>query len=555
MPKPLIRCAIYTRKSTEDGLEQEFNALDAQREACLAYIASQRAEGWRAVPGRYGDGGLSGGTLERPALNALLTEVSEGRVDRIVVYKIDRLTRSLRDFAKIVDVLDKAGASFVSVTQSFNTATSMGRLTLNMLLSFAQFEREVTAERIRDKVAASKRKGLWMGGAVPYGYVVRDKALYADPETAEHVQSFYRLYLELGSLSAVAGHQDVSQLRTRILHRRDGTQTGVKPFSTAHIHRLLSNPIYTGHIPHKGEVFEGQHDGIIDQEIWDHVQAKLASSASRPKGSKNRRSKALLAGKLIGPDGVSLTPTHTIKNGRTYRYFVSRHPVALDPQDNLIPVRLPEHQVATTLKAILSRHFRKEQLASSLTDKPTALELQQFAASLERLAKLCDESSDADDWAHLIKTARFDLEAVSATLDRVVLATSLRIAPDRLREQSLLVGEASILKRRGHELRILTGLKHTNPDPTLVDNLLKAQSWYQSIREGKQVAEIARDEGVGASRIRYLMPLAFLSPRNVKKAVAGEHPVWFTTQYVKKNGLPADWRKQDALLKASFRLD
>ena len=227
----------------------------------------------------------------------------------------------------------------------------------------------------------------------------------------------------------------------------------------------------------------------------------------------------------------------------------------MDPQDNLIPVRLPEHQVASTLKAILSRHFRKEQLASSLTDKPTALELQQFAASLERLAKLCDESSDADDWAHLIKTARFDLEAVSATLDRVVLATSLRIAPDRLREQSLLVGEASILKRRGHELRILTGLQHTNPDPTLVDNLLKAQSWYQSIREGKQVAEIARDEGVGASRIRYLMPLAFLSPRIVKMVVAGEHPVWFTTQYVKKNGLPADWRKQDALLKASFRLD
>src|ERR1700732_3481900 len=280
VPKPQ-RCAIYTRKSTEHNLDLEFNSLDAQREACEAYIKSQEHEGWRLVPDRYNGGGLSGASLDRPALQKLLADVRAGKITIVVVYKVDRLTRSLADFAKLVELFDEHQVSFVSVTQSFNTTTSMGRLTLNVLLSFAQFEREVTGERIRDKIAASKRKGIWMGGVVPLGYRVENRALHVVEEHAVFVRDLYRRYLEIGSVvrfKAMLDHEDA-----RLPFRTDGTgkTIGGGLISRGHLYKILSNPIYLGRLTHKGQVHDGLHDPIVDQETWDRVQRLLEEHAQR----------------------------------------------------------------------------------------------------------------------------------------------------------------------------------------------------------------------------------------------------------------------------------
>jgi site-specific DNA recombinase len=264
-----FRCAIYTRKSTEEGLEQDFNSLDAQRESCAAYILSQASLGWKALSKHYDDGGISGGTMERPALQDLLADIKSGKIDVVVVYKIDRLTRSLMDFARIVEVFDDHKVSFVSVTQQFNTLSSMGRLTLNVLLSFAQFEREVTAERIRDKIAASKRKGMWMGGAVPLGYRVDNRKLVIHPQESETVCQIFRLYLDTGSVRRLKEKLDELGILTGTRARRDRPSSGGKPFSRGQLYWLLSNPIYAGDIRHKDKIAKGQHQAIIDRELWD----------------------------------------------------------------------------------------------------------------------------------------------------------------------------------------------------------------------------------------------------------------------------------------------
>lgn len=317
-----ICCAIYTRKSSEEGLQQEFNSLDAQREACASYITSQKHEGWVLLPEHYDDGGLSGGSMQRPALHSLMRAVDEGLVDQIVVYKIDRLTRSLADFAKLVDRLDAAQASFVSVTQSFNTSTSMGRLTLNVLLSFAQFEREVTAERIRDKIAASKRKGLWMGGSVPLGYNADGRTLVINAEDAKTITALYALYETHGTTAKVKQVADRSGLTTRA---KDKGRTG-RAFDQSHIHYILTNPVYAGRIRHKKMTYDGQHQAIIEPQRWDRIQIKLQKQARKPRGSKSSKSDGLsLKGKLFDEKDVRLTPTHSNKQGRRYRYYTSHH--------------------------------------------------------------------------------------------------------------------------------------------------------------------------------------------------------------------------------------
>src|ERR1700729_979992 len=288
--KPVIRCAIYTRKSSEEGLEQSFNSLDAQRESSEAFILSQRQEGWRVVPTRYDDGGYSGGTLERPALQRLLKDVEEGKVDTIVVYKVDRLTRSLADFAKIVEALDARGVSFVSVTQQFNTTTSMGRLTLNVLLSFAQFEREVTGERIRDKIAASKKKGMWMGGVVPLGYRVEDRALHIVEDHAGIVRSLFRRYLEAGSVARLKQQLDAEDFQLPVRINGGGRSTGGGLFSRGHIYKILSNPIYVGRIAHKGQVHEGQQAPIVTQDLWNNVRQSLADHLGSARTNRTRQS-------------------------------------------------------------------------------------------------------------------------------------------------------------------------------------------------------------------------------------------------------------------------
>ena len=318
--KRTIRCAIYTRKSSEEGLEQEFNSLDAQYEACSAYIVSQKSEGWKRTPVRYDDGGISGGTLERPALRRLLADIEAGRVDLVVVYKIDRLTRSLMDFSKLVERFDKSSCSFVSVTQAFNTSTSMGRLTLNVLLSFAQFEREVTAERIRDKIAASKKKGMWMGGIPPVGYKRKDKELIIDPDGAKVVNKIFAIYLEVKCLNKLKREVDKLGYETR----PSRTGTIPRPYSRGHLYNMLCNPVYIGEIRHKDQRYAGRHEGIVDREIWGRVQGLLENGSQRVRGKgRQAADRSPLTGRVFDETGDRLTPTYSKKKDRRIRYFVS----------------------------------------------------------------------------------------------------------------------------------------------------------------------------------------------------------------------------------------
>lgn len=312
--KRKLRCAIYTRKSSNEGLEQEFNSLHAQREACEAFISSQRSEGWVPVRDHYDDGGISGGTLERPALQRLLQDVEDGLIDVVVVYKIDRLSRSLADFAKLVESFEGNDVTFVSVTQSFNTTSSMGRLTLNILLSFAQFEREVTAERIRDKFRASKAKGMWMGGNVPLGYDAKDRKLVINNTEAETVRHVFQRFTEVGSGTLLAKELRAAGITTK---------TG-RPIDKKYIHRMLRNRHYLGQIVHKRESHPGLHEAIIPQDLWDKVHAILAESPRKRAAHTRAETPALLKGLLFGPDGAAFSPTHTRKNSKLYRYYVSQ---------------------------------------------------------------------------------------------------------------------------------------------------------------------------------------------------------------------------------------
>jgi site-specific DNA recombinase len=323
--KHRIRCAIYTRKSTEEGLDMEFNSLDAQREACESFIDSQRHEGWLLVPDYYDDGGFSGGSMERPALNRLVQDIEKGMVDTVVVYKVDRLSRSLADFAKLIDLFDQNKVSFVSVTQQFNTTTSMGRLTLNILLSFAQFEREVIGERIRDKLAASKRKGMWMGGVTPLGYEVRDRHLHIREEEAKQVRTIFDLFLMLKSVTRVARELPDHGIVSRRRVSRNGRAFGGTPLDKGAIYKILSNPIYIGKIRHKQEVYDGRHEGIIDQVTWDKVRTLLAESPRTRSVATKRRTRAVLCGVLkCGGCMSSMTPVHTRKKGgKLYRYYAA----------------------------------------------------------------------------------------------------------------------------------------------------------------------------------------------------------------------------------------
>jgi site-specific DNA recombinase len=313
-PRQKFRCAVYTRKSSEEGLELEFNSLDAQREACEAYVASQRAEGWLLVADRYDDGGFSGGTLERPALKRLRADIEAGKVDVVVVYKIDRLSRSLMDFSRLVEVFDQHKVTFVSVTQSFNTTTSMGRLTLNVLLSFAQFEREVIGERIRDKFAASRKKGMWMGGWAPLGYEVRDRKLVVNAADAKLVRSIFQRFLKTGSATRLARELIAENVRNKY----------GKLIDKGILYKMLSNPVYVGVAVHKGVSYPGEHVRIIDHKVWDKVQARFQQNPRKRAGATRAQTPALLKGIIFGPTGAGMSPTHTRKNGRLYRYYLSQ---------------------------------------------------------------------------------------------------------------------------------------------------------------------------------------------------------------------------------------
>ncbi|WBL32179.1 recombinase family protein [Sinirhodobacter sp. HNIBRBA609] len=387
MTKPIIRklrCAVYTRKSSEEGLEQEFNSLHAQREACEAYIASQRSEGWVLVRDQYDDGGISGGTLERPGLQRLLGDIEDGLVDVVVVYKIDRLSRSLMDFSKLVEVFDRNDVTFVSVTQSFNTTTSMGRLTLNILLSFAQFEREVTAERIRDKFRASRMKGIWMGGVPPFGYRVADRKLVVEQDQAAQVRWIFARFLEIGSCTDLAREVGARGIRTPKGNRLD----------KKYLYRMLNNRAYIGEAVHKGTSYPGEHDAIIDSETWDRVHTILQESPRKRAARTRADTPALLKGLLFGPDGAAFSPTHTRKAGRLYRYYVSQ--TVLKHGAGSCPVgRVPAGEVEAAVVEQLRAVFRQPEIVAgtwkAARERDSGVTEEEVRKALGHLDPLWDE--------------------------------------------------------------------------------------------------------------------------------------------------------------------
>ena len=352
-----LRCAIYTRKSTEEGLEQAFNSLDAQREACEAYVLSQAGEGWECLPELYDDGGWSGGNMDRPALKRLLADIGKGRIDVVVVYKVDRLTRSLMDFARIVEVFDAQKVSFVSVTQAFNTTSSMGRLTLNVLLSFAQFEREVTGERIRDKIAQSKARGIWMGGHVPLGYDLGDRVLIPSPNEAETVRHIFRRYLELKSLPALVKDLTAQGILTKRREARSGTVHGGIPFNCSGLAHVLKNRIYRGEIVHRGKAHSGEHEAIVDRALFKAVQDQLAANHHRHRARKTRAAGCPLTGKVVDGEGQPMRPSFSYgRGGRSYRYYVSECLLPTGKATgggNLNGIRLPAVRIETLLVTVI----------------------------------------------------------------------------------------------------------------------------------------------------------------------------------------------------------
>jgi DNA invertase Pin-like site-specific DNA recombinase len=430
--KPVVRklrCAVYTRKSSEEGLDMEFNSLDAQREACEAYVASQRSEGWVPVPDRYDDGGISGATLERPALKRLLRDVEAGLIDVVVVYKIDRLSRALTDFSRLVELFEANGVTFVSVTQSFNTTTSMGRLTLNILLSFAQFEREVIGERIRDKFAASRRKGMWMGGNVPLGYRVENRKLVIDEEAANIVRMIFERFLQIGSATILARTLQAEGIRSR-----SGT-----PMDKGYLYKMLGNRVYIGEAVHKGASYPGEHQAIVSRDLWDKVRSIIGENPNKRAGQSRRQTPALLKGLIFAPNGYAMSPSHTRKKGKLYRYYVTVSVTKLRPET--CPVRrLPageiEAAVVDQLRVLLvsPEIIVKTWMAARAEDSAiTESEVRDALANFDLLWNELFPAEQARIVQLLVERVDVDVDSLSIRLRTNGLATlvsELRQRPD-----------------------------------------------------------------------------------------------------------------------------
>jgi len=557
-----LNCAIYTRKSSDEGLEKEFNSLDAQREACEAFITSQKHAGWVAVRDLYDDGGMSGGTMERPALQRLLTDIRFGKVQIVVVYKVDRLTRSLADFAKIVDVLDAHGASFVSVTQQFNTTTSMGRLTLNMLLSFAQFEREIAGERIRDKIAASKAKGMWMGGNVPLGYDVRERKLIVNNAEAETVRMIFRRYTELGSVRTLA--EELAGLGV-VSKRREGAGgilAGGNRFSRGALYTLLQNPIYRGEIAHKGKVYPGQHAAIIDAALWQVVQAKLAGNRQARTLGATAEEPSLLAGLLVDGDGQRMTPTHAVKKGRRYRYYVSTALITEARSLHAKGFRVPAGDVESLVLDRLRKFLASEQ---DFSEALSTIELD--AATLRAtLAKAFELSSS---WAALPslkvrELVRTIVERVCVRVDEVVVSVNRQAIarmllgdayaqpPEEHRDAIEIRAEAK-LRRAGKGIRLIVGgSSASKPDAQIVALLRNAFATGDALMSGRDstIDALAHLLGVKRDYLSAHMRLTYLAPGVVKDLFEGRQPEALTAARLVSlcKDLPHDWQLQRTVL-------
>jgi DNA invertase Pin-like site-specific DNA recombinase len=558
-----VRCAIYTRKSSEEGLEQEFNSLQAQREACEAFIDSQRHEGWVCLHAAYDDGGFSGATMDRPALQQLLADVKAGRVDTIVVYKIDRLTRSLADFAKIVEILDARGASFVSVTQQFNTTTSMGRLTLNVLLSFAQFEREVIGERIRDKIAASKKKGMWMGGVPPLGYQAQDRKLVIVESEAEIVRFIFRRYAELGSVRWLRDELEARSIQSKLRTSAAGGISGGKPFARGAIYLMLQNRIYRGEIVHNRQSYPGEHEPIIDQPLWDAVQAQLAGNAAQHNDCGKTRQPSLLAGMLFDRDGNRMTPSHAVKKGTRYRYYVSRSLITKDRSENSAGLRIP----AAEIEQLVSDRVHRWLLDPGSIYKSTSARLADASIQQRLVARTAEIGKR---WPELpVARKRVVLTALIERIEVSVDQIDIRFRPSRLSApldaaatplQGATDDETEILtvpvrlRRAGREIRMVidgTDPFAAKPDARLIKLLLRARRFNATLADTEDIpfAVLAQREGVSRSYFTRLVRLSYLAPDITQAILDGRQPRDLTAEKLLEHSrLPLAWHDQRIVL-------
>ena len=554
--KPLLRrCAIYTRKSSEEGLEQNFNSLHAQREACEAFIKSQASEGWRLIKTHYDDGGISGASMERPALQHLLGDIRQGLIEVVVVYKVDRLTRALADFAKMVELFDVHHVSFVAVTQLFNTTTSMGRLTLNVLLSFAQFEREVTAERIRDKIAASKRKGIWMGGVVPLGYDLRERRLVINPAEAEVVRQIFRRYLELGCVRLLKEELDRRGVISKSRCLANGLSQKGYSFSRGALYVVLSNPLYVGEIRHRGVRHPGQHQPIVDRELWDKVQERLHEHTRRRRLRAVKVEPSPLAGKLFDPSGAGLTPSHARKGERRYRYYISRR-LTIGPAHRVHDGwRLPAAEIERTVAAAAQR---------LLTDEPAiATAVEEAGTAVNRIPSILETTRA---WSGKLQSSKEAAAALAALVHRVELSRdglrlSLKVPMPAAGDGNPPWADAIVtrfiplqLKRRGAELRLIVPDAHT-PRPKVDLALLKAvgraRRWFDQLASGRatSLAAIASQEGISVRYVGRLIRLAFLAPPLVEMIAQGRQSAELTAEMLtRRTILPPEWEAQKRLL-------
>ncbi|OYY71034.1 MAG: hypothetical protein B7Y44_01595 [Sphingomonadales bacterium 28-55-16] len=555
--KKLVRCAIYTRKSTEDGLEQEYNSLDAQYDACTAYALSQRHEGWMVTKDRYDDGGFSGGTLERPGLKRLLTDIEAGKVDIILLYKIDRLTRSLSDFAKIVEILDRKGASFVSITQSFNTTTSMGRLTLNMLLSFAQFEREVTGERIRDKIYASKRKGIWMGGPVPLGYDVVERRLVVNEPEAEQVRNIMQLYLKASSVPELVEILARNGSFTKVQRRKDGETKGGITFKRGNLYHLLSNRIYRGMTVHKGEAFDGEHEAIVTEELWNKVQTKLATQGQGGSSREVSPRTGVLAGLIYDGEGRAMILTHTQKGNRRFHYYANRYETLGDSSASRVSARDIENiiidQLCQTLASgnkvqsmLLDGSYTSEQLhnlISRCNKLATEIGAAKYARKQEILRNVLDRIDLHDD----LVVFRID----NRGLLNIIRADS-SVQPAQL---NLIIERQAIRVRRGKALRLVIPAPTSETDIQMRDEKLisliaESRTIMAQITDNpdKSIPTLAAEQGRCRVRMMKVAKLTCLAPDIVTAIVEGRQPLKLTPSKLLAAELPLDWADQKRTL-------
>jgi len=545
------RCAIYTRKSSEEGLEQDFNSLHAQREACEAFIRSQAGEGWRLIKTAYDDGGLSGGTMERPALQRLLADIGEGLIDVVVVYKVDRLTRSLADFAKMVELFDAHSVSFVAVTQQFNTTTSMGRLTLNVLLSFAQFEREVTGERIRDKIAASKRKGMWMGGVPPMGYDVRERRLVVNPAEAETVRHIYERYLELSCVRQLSKELDKQGIVSKVRVSKKGIKSGGCRFSRGALYELLANPIYVGEIRHKQERLPGQHEAIVPRELWEKAQQRLREGAARGRESSTSSIASPLAGKIFDADGEPLYVQGAAKAGRRYRYYVSRSLVNGFTNDDRKGWRLAAPEIERAV-AVAARHILSDRAGLLEALEKSEIESPDVRATLEstsHVSRRLKNEPDARACMHeLIDRVELREDGIWISLRIEVPCTHAGVQTSSLLALSRFVQLS--MKRRGVETRIIIAAgdePDRKVDPALLKAVARAREWFGELAAGRvrTLAEVARDEGIAKRYVERLSRLAFMAPAIVEAICQGRQPAELNAEaLLNRIDLPLDWSAQ-----------